>query len=128
MDADISTHLYTTGSAFVFRPVIEQRDEKTWIARYPGADWSAAGTSADDARNQLHIAALARLGNPDNSTWQDTASREPLTHGPIPGVYELTREQNTRVDNSPDPETALEQLLNDIDAQRPDQQTGDAKI
>lgn len=118
MDADVSTHLRTTGAAFVFRPVIEQRDERTWVARYPGADWSATGTSEDDARNQLHKAARARIGNPNNSTWQDTAIHEHLARGPIPGVYELTREQNTRVDNSADPETELNRLLDEIDATR----------
>lgn len=118
MDTDISTHLYSTGAVFVFRPIIEQRDERTWIARYPGADWSATGTSEDDARQQLHNTARARIGNPDNAAWRDTAIREHLARGPIPGVYELTREQNARIDNSTDPETALNHLLDEIDATR----------
>jgi hypothetical protein len=117
-DEEMTALMIERGIAYVFRPRVSQLAGGSFEARYPAADWSAAGPSRDDAIANLGDAAVNRRGTPDETSWQVTAVREHLAHGPLDGVYEIPLDVNDRIMASKDPQAALTEVLDAIDAQR----------
>jgi hypothetical protein len=117
-DEEMTALMIERGVAFTFRPHVSQLDDGSWQARYPAADWTATGASRDDAIANLGDAALNRRGTPDETSWQVAAVREHLAHGPLGGVYEIPLDVNDRIMASTDPQAALTEVLDEIDAQR----------
>jgi hypothetical protein len=117
-DEEMTQLMIERGVAFTFRPHVSQLDDGSWQARYPGADWTATGASRDDAIANLGDAALNRRGTPDETSWQVAAVREHLARGPLDGVYEIPLDVNDRIMASKDPQAALTDVLDAIDAQR----------
>ena len=106
------------GVAFVFKPQVSQCDDGSWHARYPGATWSVTGDTRDDALDHLGTTVLDNRGTDHETTWQITAVKEHLAHGPIPGVYEIPLAVNDDIMNSPNPQAALNDVIKTIDNAR----------
>ncbi|WP_292981276.1 hypothetical protein [Mycobacterium sp.] len=117
---DYDELLRTTGTSFVFLPLLTHNPDGTWTARYPGADWDVTAPDEAGARQQLHDAQRQRLGDPAKGDWQLNAVREHFAHGPIPGVYHLDAETAARVHNPPS-EEELNKAIAHIDRQRAQQ-------
>jgi hypothetical protein len=117
-DDEMTALMIERGIAYVFRPQISQLTGGSFEARYPAADWTATGASRDDAIANLGDAALNRRGTADETSWQVAAVREHLAHGPLDGVYEIPLDVNDRIMASKDPQAALTDVLDAIDAQR----------
>jgi hypothetical protein len=117
-DEEMTALMIERGIAYVFRPQVSQLAGGSFEARYPAADWSAGGDSRDDAIANLGDAALTHRGTPDETSWQVAAVREHLAHGPLDGVYEIPLDVNDRIMASKDPQAALTEVLDAIDAQR----------
>lgn len=83
--------------SFVFRPLMTEQPDGSYVARYPGADWSVTGPDSDQARTRLRDEELARIGDPTTADWKINAVRLHLSEGPIDGVYELSNETADRV-------------------------------
>ncbi|EUA65509.1 hypothetical protein I553_10806 [Mycobacterium xenopi 4042] len=79
--ADVERIMAERNISFVFRPSITAQPDGTWIARYPGADWSVSGRDADEARRRLHAEELTRMRDPNHSEWKVNAVRRHLTEG-----------------------------------------------
>ena len=117
-DEEMTALMIERGIAYVFRPQVSQLAGGSFEARYPAADWSAVGESRDEAIANLGEAALNRRGTPDETSWQVAAVRTHLAHGPLDGVYEIPLDVNDRIMGSADPQAALTDVLDAIDAQR----------
>jgi hypothetical protein len=117
-DEEMTALMVERGIAYVFRPEVSQLASGSFEARYPGAEWSAVGASHDEAIANLGEAALNRRGTPDETSWQVAAVRAHLAHGPLVGVYEVPLDVNDRIMVSKDPQAALTEVLDAIDAQR----------
>lgn len=117
-DEDMTALMIELGVAYVFRPQVRELDGGSFEARYPAADWSAVGESEDGAIANLSEAALNRRATPGETSWQLAAVREHLVHGPLDGVYEIPLETNDRIMASEDPQAALTEVLDAIDAHR----------
>jgi hypothetical protein len=117
-DEEMTALMIKRGIAYLFRPHVSQLDDGSFEARYPAADWTASGASRDDAIANLASAALNRRGTPDETAWQVAAVREHLAQGPLDGVDEIPLDVNDRIMASTDPQAALTEVLDAIDAQR----------
>ncbi|WP_168710598.1 hypothetical protein [Mycobacterium intracellulare] len=115
--ADIERLMVERNVSFVFKPAVTEQSDGTWVARYPGADWSVSGKDADQARQRLHDAQLAQMGDPDRRDWKITAVRQYLSHGPGEGVYALDNDITDRVLDDGTP-AALDAALAAIEQQR----------
>lgn len=115
--ADVERIMAERNISFVFRPSITAQPDGTWIARYPGADWSVSGRDADEARRRLHAEELTRMRDPNHSEWKVNAVRRHLTEGPIDGVYELDNETADQVINA-GTQAALDAEISAIDHRR----------
>ena len=117
-DEEVTALMIERGIAYVFRPQVSQLAGGSFEARYPAADWSATGASRDEGIANLGDGALNRRGTPDETSWQVAAVREHLAHGPLDGVYEIPLDVNDRIMASKDPQAAMTEVLDAIDAQR----------
>jgi hypothetical protein len=117
-DEEMTALMIERGIAYVFRPRVSQLAGGSFEARYPAADWSTTGASRDEGIASLGDGALNRRGTPDETSWQVAAVREHLAHGPLDGVYEIPLDVNDRIMASKDPQAALTEVLDAIDAQR----------
>ncbi|EUA36335.1 hypothetical protein I549_1923 [Mycobacterium avium subsp. avium 2285 (R)] len=115
--ADVERLMAERNISFVFRPSITAQPDGTWIARYPGADWSVSGRDAEEARRALHAEELTRMRDPNNADWKVEAVRRHLTEGPIDGVYQLDNETADRVIDD-GTQAALDAEIAAIDQQR----------
>lgn len=95
--ADIERVMVERKVSFVFRPSVTEQSDGTWVARYPGADWSVSGRDADEARQRLHAEQLSRMGDSTYTDWKIEAVRQYLEDGPIDGVYALDNHTVDRV-------------------------------
>ena len=106
------------GVAYTFTPQVSQRDDGSWQARYPGANWTVTGDTRDDALAHLGAAVLEHRGTDHENIWQLHAVKTHITNGPVPGVYEIPLDVNERIMNSPDPQAALNSVIKEIDERR----------
>jgi hypothetical protein len=95
--ADVERLMIERNVSFVFDPLLTEQPDRTWVARYPGTDWSVIGHSSDDARARLRAEELNRMTNPGASSWKINAVRQHVEHGPIAGVYELDNDAADRI-------------------------------
>ncbi|WP_442931917.1 hypothetical protein [Mycobacterium sp. 050134] len=87
--ADIERLMVERNISFVFRLSVTEQPDGTWVARYPGSDWSVVGRGSDEARQRLHAEQLARMRDPNLSDWKVDAVRRHFAGGPVDGLYEL---------------------------------------
>lgn len=87
--ADIERVMVERNISFVFKPSVTEQPDGSWIARYPGADWSVSGGDAAEARQRLHAEELARMGDSTHADWKIEAVRQYLEKGHLEGVYAL---------------------------------------
>ncbi|MCA2249779.1 hypothetical protein JF729_18540 [Mycobacterium intracellulare] len=105
------------GTAFVFRPQVHRQSDGSWLAHYPGADWSVTGDDSLSALEKLGQAQLDRLRDPGEADWQTAAVRQHLENGPVPGVYEIDNETHARIHSSQDPQAELNAVIAALDRQ-----------
>lgn len=87
--ADIERVMVERNVSFVFKPCIIEQPDGSWLARYPGADWSVSGGDETAARQRLRAEQLARMGDSTHVDWKIQAVRQYLENGHADGVYVL---------------------------------------
>lgn len=115
--ADIERLMIERNVSFVFKPSVTEQPDGTWIARYPGAQWSVRGSDAQQARQRLHDEQLARMRDPAACDWKIEAVRQHFSEGPVEGVYALDNDITDRVLDVGTP-GALEAAVAAIEQQR----------
>lgn len=110
--------MYERGSVFVFRPVVDNSDETGfWVARYPGAQWSAQSGSEAGALKLLAARESKLLRcEPIYAGWRSAALQQYLRDGSAPGVYEIPLAANLAILNDSDPTAALEAFIAEQDS------------
>lgn len=86
---DIERIMLERNVAFHFETLLTEQPEGSWVARYPGADWSVTGSDKEQAGQRLRAEILQRIGTPDAHKWKINAVRRHIENGPIVGVYEI---------------------------------------
>ncbi|OBJ92997.1 hypothetical protein [Mycobacterium sp. 1245852.3] len=88
--ADIERLMIERNISLVFKPSVTEQPDGTWVALYPGAQWSVSGRDAQQARQRLHDEQLARMRDPATLDWKIEAVRRHFSEdGPVEGVYAL---------------------------------------
>lgn len=115
--ADIERLMVERNVSFVFRAVVTEQPDGTWVARYPGAQWSVRGRDAQHVRQLLLDEQIARMRDPSERDWKIAAVRQHFSQGPIDGVYVL---DNNTVDHVLDAGTsdALDAALATVEQRR----------
>lgn len=86
---DVERIMLERDVAFHFDPLLTEQPDGSWVARYPGADWSVTGSDKEQAGQRLRAEILQRIGTPDAHKWKINAVRHHIENGPIVGVYEI---------------------------------------
>lgn len=98
---NLEDFMRTTGRAFAFVPQTAEYEDRSWTARYSGAEWDVSGASEQSARDQLGLELRKRMHGAVDDDWQTAALREHFAEGLIAGVDELDAETTARIHNPP---------------------------